>query len=342
MAHSVPRCAIILQTTAITYSFKPLWSLSGRFSISRYVHMVEGYLTRVLETAHLALCIHLLYEYLVTAWGNLLAAARIIPTVAALLYIEVIIISLVQGWYIYRIWRRESSLTCLSSHFPYKLHPRIVRKQIIPVAFLCALCCVCIGLSFRETAYICSYDLWLEVYGSKQMLKELNVTYGVSVVLEVSITSMLTFYLLQDRSKIAKQRIRKMIMSLVNFALSSGILIALTYCGILISLNISRESITFGGVAQFMTKLHANSMLAALNARQAVINASTSDTMFGVELSHLQSSSTPSSENKPIPSVRIQKHTNTTNSAEYTWPRADKEHDDYRPSPRSHGAHEEV
>lgn len=35
----------------------------------------------MLETVHMALCIHLLYEYLIIAWGNLLAAAKIIPSV---------------------------------------------------------------------------------------------------------------------------------------------------------------------------------------------------------------------------------------------------------------------
>lgn len=71
---------------------------------------------------------------------------------------------------------------------------------------------------------------------------DVNCTFGLNIALDASITSVLMFYLLRDRSKAAKRyawlncvtrcvlmatyyrSTRKMMRSLINFAFSTGIL----------------------------------------------------------------------------------------------------------------------
>ncbi|KAI0092708.1 hypothetical protein BDY19DRAFT_925676 [Irpex rosettiformis] len=223
-------------------------------------------LVALLETAHTGLCMHILYKYLVSAWGDLLAVQKIIPTVTALFYIDVVNVTLVQGWYIRRIWR--------------------LRKQVIPVAFLISLLIAWVGLSLRANAYLNQYDAWVDVLSNVEQLKELNANYSISVVFDTTITSLLIFYLYRDRSRVVKRGTRRIIMSLINLSLSTGALLALARVGILISLNVSKDSITYGGIVQISNKLYANSMLASLNARQIIVQAADIDTTFAVELSH--------------------------------------------------------
>lgn len=71
-----------LQIITIICCFNALWLSLGVSSLAYYVFMAKEYDLRLLETVHVALCIHVLYEYLIVAWGNLLASARIVPSVS--------------------------------------------------------------------------------------------------------------------------------------------------------------------------------------------------------------------------------------------------------------------
>ncbi|KAI0799695.1 hypothetical protein BC629DRAFT_190817 [Irpex lacteus] len=265
-------------------------------------------LLMVLETAHTALCMHLMYSYLVDAWGNVFSIIKVIPTVGITIYLELIISSIVQAWYIYRIWR--------------------LRRQIVPIMFLVATLLAHVGTSFRAAAYTNQYATWIEVYSDKHFTIDSNCSFGLNIALDASITSILIIYLLRDRSKAVRRSTRSMTSSLMNFAFSTGILTVLTSCGLFVALNVAKHTLTFGGMVQFIAKLYANSMLAVLNARNNVIQAATSsDTKFGLELSNMQASVSPSSGRNFVNPIQIRTETTVlTASSDTTW--VDKQNGD--------------
>ncbi|KAI0799705.1 hypothetical protein BC629DRAFT_191868 [Irpex lacteus] len=261
----------------------------------------------ILESIHTGLCIHIFYEYLVNAWGDPFAADKVIITTTVSIYFMVVISAFVQAWYIWRIWR--------------------LRKQIVVVAILGATVIVNCALSFRACVYSREYDDWLILYAQKKFTTDVNANFGLNLALDTAITSILIFYLLSDRSKVTKRSTKKMITNLINFVLSTGVLIVLTSCGLLISFNVSHNTITWGGMLQFLAKVYANSMLAALNVRQGVMKAAaTSDTKFGVELSQLSSSAeSPHPQEKPMSPIQIRAQTATMTSVE-NW-RGNNQHE---------------
>ncbi|KAI0799682.1 hypothetical protein BC629DRAFT_1438736 [Irpex lacteus] len=182
-------------------------------------------LVTVLETAHTGLCLQFFYEYLINAWGDPVAAGKVVPCVIsfididnvqwaqATIYLVLAISSLVQGWYIYRIWQ--------------------LRKQIIPVAFMAitsflrhggVILSVHQGLSFRATAYTTTYETWVEVYNDGHFVTEVNWTFGLNIALDTSITSVLLYYLWRDRTQAIKRSTKKMVKGLINLAFSTGVL----------------------------------------------------------------------------------------------------------------------
>ncbi|KAI0087472.1 hypothetical protein BDY19DRAFT_994804 [Irpex rosettiformis] len=281
----------------------------------------------LLEASHTGLCIHILYEYLISAWGNPIAAGKVYITVVIATYVEVNTkyeflhqvvdrqanfndptpiayykrdcSSAFYSWYIYRIWR--------------------LRRQIIPTAFLVILLFVHIAISFRAAAYTNKYDTWVEVYGDKGFTVYVNCTIALNIALDASITAVLMFYLIRDRSRAAKRSTKRMMGSLIHFAFSTGILTVLTSCGLFVALNASKETLTFGGTIHFIAKLYANSMLAVLNARQSVKQAAIAETKFGVELSTMQPSTLPSSTRGPTTPIQIRTHTTVLSTNDDTW-----------------------
>ncbi|KAI0092709.1 hypothetical protein BDY19DRAFT_1024521 [Irpex rosettiformis] len=172
-------------------------------------------LVGLLETTHIDLIIHPMYKYLVSWWGDLHAAQKIVPTLTVIFLIEVV-------------------------------HSSDLAIQAIPVTVLAVTLIACIGLALKA-----------------------NMTLGRRFR-PTSNSS-------QDRSRVAKRSTRRIIMSLINLSLSTGVL--------LVYLNVSKHSTAFGGIALISMELYANSMLASLNARQIIVQAAGNDTKFAVELS---------------------------------------------------------
>ncbi|KAI0087470.1 hypothetical protein BDY19DRAFT_231579 [Irpex rosettiformis] len=297
-------CALILYGTFCAQAYYYWSTYHDHMSLQSVVALLI-----VLETAHTAFCIHILYEYLVGAWGSPAAVMKVIPTVAVTVYLELTISSIVQGWYIYRIWR--------------------LRKQIIPTVLLITILFAHMGISFRATAYINKYATWIEVYADNHFTVDLNCTFGLNIALDASIASVLIFYLSRDRSNAVKRSTRSMTRSLINFTFSTGILTVLTSCGLFIALNVTKHTLTFGGMVQFIAKLYANSMLAVLNARQSVMRAAAaSDTKFGLELSNMQTTSiAPASGRRPAAPIQIRTDTTVLTVSSNTW--ADKRADSF-------------
>ncbi|KAI0683014.1 hypothetical protein BC835DRAFT_1423693 [Cytidiella melzeri] len=243
----------------------------------------------LLETVHTGLCIHVVYAYFVIAWGNPIAISEVLWSVVTTIFLELIISTLVQGFYIYRIWR--------------------YRKNYVPVVFMTLTLLAHLGVALRATAYTAKFKTWEEVYAEKHFVFDLNCTFALNLILDVSITSVLAYYLYQDRSVAAKRGTKRMLNSLRTFAISAGAITVVASCALFISLSTTKNTLTFGGIIELIAKLYANSMLALLNARQSIVHSSRADTKFGLELTNLQSTPTPFSN--PAPAA-IHFHSQTT------------------------------
>ncbi|KAI0747279.1 hypothetical protein BC629DRAFT_215118 [Irpex lacteus] len=98
----------------------------------------------------------------------------------------------------------------------------------------------------------------------------------------------MVLYSLLRRYSMAHSRNTKYIMrKLVQYALSSGVLTAVTSIVTLILFNVFPSDLHYGGTLMLLTKVYANSMLAMLNRRQGIKDEAPPNDGVSVHLSNL-------------------------------------------------------
>ncbi|KAI0341033.1 hypothetical protein BDW22DRAFT_1430211 [Trametopsis cervina] len=243
----------------------------------------------VLETAHTALCVHLIYYYTVSHYGQFDVLARIVWSLGVSVIIEVVIVGFSQAFYLHRIWH-------------------ITNRNRTITAALTVLVLSYMGVALAVSSTALKYETWLELETSDVVRTMGNCTWVLCALADTMITSTLVYYLWR-RGKFTIDRTQKMIRTLIHYSISTGALTALASLVILICYNVLPKDILFGGLLELLTKLYANSVLAMLNARRRVASSAvptaaevTCDAPGAVELSRLQwaaASSVPATVSLP-------------------------------------------
>ncbi|KAI0777103.1 hypothetical protein BC629DRAFT_1525328 [Irpex lacteus] len=182
----------------------------------------------LLETLHSALCIHVLYDYFVTHYGNPAEG------ISKIVWYVAVITAIGCGrpltdFYIRRIWY---------------LSEKNIFAVIAPTLLLCA----------RDGELVCwvlryKYKLWAVFRGHADANRIVEATFSLGLVADVTITGTLIYYLGFNRSGFAFTN--KKLQTLVHYTASTG------------ALTVKIEnSLLFGGLIEFISKLYANSMLA--------------------------------------------------------------------------------
>ncbi|KAI0687614.1 hypothetical protein BC835DRAFT_402409 [Cytidiella melzeri] len=226
------------------------------------VRCIVGLLT-ILGSAHVALCIAMLYRYLIIDYANSDALLTILWSVGASILTEFLISGLVQGWYIYRIWRLTTSV-------------------------LAILWTTRMGLALTYAANLTRSTTWLssaEVFNARIIL---NCAFGMNVVVDLSITSILTFYLYHNHSLASRRSTKTLVSRLIGFSVGVGALNLIASITLIIFINTVAD-LTFVGLMNMEAKLYANSMLAMLNSRQRIAQQAVSSGNYTIELSQMQS-----------------------------------------------------
>ncbi|KAI0818857.1 hypothetical protein BC629DRAFT_1588182 [Irpex lacteus] len=204
----------------------------------------------VLETVHVALCIEVLYSYFVVNYGSPENLQRIDWSIGTSLSLEFITKGIVQAYYINRIWRLRHNVTICS--------------------LLAALLIAHSGVAFRSAACLFQFPTWFIMQAKSHFWLYSNVTFALNLVFDICITSVLTFYLHQDRSSALKEDMRDMVSRIMRYALGGSVLTLPISIALFVTANTTRLSLTFGAIVEASALVYANAMLAMLNARRRI------------------------------------------------------------------------
>ncbi|KAI0087795.1 hypothetical protein BDY19DRAFT_994685 [Irpex rosettiformis] len=201
------------------------------------------------EACHTAFCMHIAYTYLIIYFGDPVhGVEHIVWSVGITVMCEMIIVIIVESFYLHRIYRLSESalITALPAFF---LVPRVV-------------------LGFAVSAYLFVFDTWEAFTGHPASENILNTSLSLGVVTDLIITILLIYYLRRRQSRVS--RTKHIIQRLQRNTVNNGALSVILSVVIIITLHAIPNSLLFAGLVEIISKVYANSMIATLNARQSI------------------------------------------------------------------------
>ncbi|KAI0687256.1 hypothetical protein C8Q76DRAFT_661365 [Earliella scabrosa] len=206
----------------------------------------------ILETVHTAFCIQIAYAYAIQGFGHYAYFETINWGVGITVFTEVILSTLVQVFYVRRVWIMSG-------------HAKILSGTI-------ALFVVCrVGFGIGSTILSYHYPDWVEFRAHQSSMVTVSGGLGAAALVDVMVALTLSFYLMRGRSDLQKEsnsRINLIMLYAVNTGAITGTASVLS----VILYATQKESLVFLGLVEIQGKLYANSFLGSLNARAHIRN----------------------------------------------------------------------
>ncbi|CAL1703805.1 unnamed protein product [Somion occarium] len=182
------------------------------------------------ETAHTAFALRQLYYLVIVSFGDVDSLARIDWSMAPVAFTEMLIVALVEGYYIYRIW-------VLSN-----------RSRIF-TAFLAVLLLIRVGFTLSTGIYTLTMGTW----------PRFQTTFAPSF----SVLMMNGF-----SASAGFQRIDGVLRWIMAYTVNTGVISMVGSVAIAITYSTLKNNLIFGGLAILTSKLYANALHGMLNARR--------------------------------------------------------------------------
>lgn len=200
----------------------------------------------VFDSVHQGLISHTVYHYLITNFGNFAALDDMVWSILLEVVFNGFVGLLVQSFLTLRVWR-------LSNHN-------------IPLTAL--------TVAFVLGEFVCSVvftiqSLRLTTWAQLRQLKALSMTVNLlAAVADALIAGALCFFL--QRSRTGFKKSDTMITKLTLFAVSTGFLTTICAMASLLSIAVWGQTLIYVAFYFSLGRLYSNSVLATLNARQAI------------------------------------------------------------------------
>ncbi|KAI1789990.1 hypothetical protein LXA43DRAFT_1095894 [Ganoderma leucocontextum] len=219
----------------------------------------------ILDTVSLALTVQVLYEYVVTDFGQPLLLLDVPRSLVFFQVISVLIATLVQLFFAYRIWALSKRNVLLVGIIRYALsHPGW-------------------------------YCLWFHsdiTYFNLLSTRILGgLASGLGVLCDIFIVLALCYYLNSKRTGF--KRTDSMIDHLIVYAINRGILTAICQAGHMISIAAFPGHSYFFVFGLLESKFYCNTLLATLNAQKAMRGEGTNIVELGTQILDRISGNTP-------------------------------------------------
>ncbi|CAL1703599.1 unnamed protein product [Somion occarium] len=295
--------AVLLYGTALAQSYVYMLNSDGDpLLLKAWVFVVW-----FLETAHTGMTIHMLYLYTVVGYGNLASATVIVLSVGISIVTEMIIVALVQGFYIRRIWilsRGSIALTAVTS--------------------ILLLCRIAFGLATASLTY--SLGEWSTFREKTGPLFTISAGLGLSAVVDALIAIILIYCLRKGRSGFAATD--NIIRTIITYVVNTGAVNMIVSVVTIFTFAFLRQSLAFGGFVLIASKLYANSFLGTLNSRSMLRNKGSSVAVgySAAELSTFRATQNATQTHDVVPQAHIQiyRETQKVSDPEYSssssWP----------------------
>ncbi|KAL7281971.1 hypothetical protein ACG7TL_003438 [Trametes sanguinea] len=244
----------------------------------------------ILETAHTAFCMQVVYSYLVSNFGEFEYFLNINWGVGVTVITEVVISTLVQAFYVRRVWIMSNKAKFLT-------------------AFIAAITVCRIGFGIGSTILSYQFGDWVSFRAHKSSLATVSGGLGAAALVDVLVALTLSFYLTRGRSSWQKASNSK-INLIMLYAVNSGAITASASVLSVILYATQTDSLVFLGLVEIQGKLYANSFLGSLNARSHIRNKNNAAQYPSFEFSN---NSAFRAVAPPVPKVEVYQQTIVTN-----------------------------
>ncbi|KAF8233994.1 hypothetical protein L208DRAFT_1394846 [Tricholoma matsutake] len=216
-----------------------------RFPEDSLLHKCAVAVLWILDIFHLAICIHVVYAYNVTGFGDLANLLTLCWSLRLQVAVNVVIVLLVQTLYAHRVW-----LLCgyLHGFLGYLVAAAVAGGFGI-------------GIVLAYEVYTANTFLDLE-----QKAWAVNASLGTSTVIDFFISITMCYYLRQ--SKGLETHLNSRISRLMQYTLSSGLFTSACSLSAMFSYILLPNTFIVIALGFLLTKLYVGSFLAMLNSRQ--------------------------------------------------------------------------
>ncbi|CAL1710746.1 unnamed protein product [Somion occarium] len=199
------------------------------------------------EALHTIFIVHMAYSYAVEGFGNFEKVSHIVWSAGASVLMEMLIISLTQGFYLWRIWILSSKSLLLTVTTGFFIFIRV-------------------GFGLVSGGLTYSAKTWAVYRDSFGPFFTVTLGLALSVVVDFLITATLMFYLYRCRTGF--DRTDGVVKWLMAYAVHTGAISMILSIATLLTYVLVNHSLVYAGLVTMSSKLYANSFLGTLNARQ--------------------------------------------------------------------------
>lgn len=285
--------AIMLYGILTTQAYVYWWNYANDSRLSRWTVAV----LMILETIHTGFCFAALYDYVIIDFNDVLKVDDIVWTYATSVIAAIIVATIVQSFFIHRIWI---------------LSKRSVLITSIP-AFLLFFKAV---LGLATASYMYKLRTWAEFRGKIMPLSLFASSLSLAAAVDLIISTMLIVNLQQSRT--GSHRTDHIIKLVQLYAINTGALTMLVSLAIILTFALLKDSLVFAGLVEVQSKLYTIAFLATLNARQhwRVRNKNVVHEIISMEMSpRMPAGQDPTS---PLVSVQFFSNDYMENSKQHT------------------------
>ncbi|TFK92885.1 hypothetical protein K466DRAFT_594821 [Polyporus arcularius HHB13444] len=208
--------------------------------------------TWILEVVHTAFCIQFCYAYIIHGFADFTGLNNINWGVGITVFTEVILSTLVQLFYVRRVWIMSDKSKILTGV--------ILFFTISRVAF---------GIGSTILSY--RFPHWLLFRSETAATVTVSGGLGAAALVDVMVALTLSFYLSRGRSDYHRQS-NSRVNRIMLYAVNSGAITATASILSVILYATQKQSLVFLGLVEIQGKLYANSFLGSLNARSHMRN----------------------------------------------------------------------
>ncbi|EJF67269.1 hypothetical protein DICSQDRAFT_158751 [Dichomitus squalens LYAD-421 SS1] len=265
----------------------------------------------VTDTVHQGLISHTVYWYFVTTYGDPTALGRLAPTIIIEVYFNAFTALFVQSFFAMRIYRLSGKKMWL----------------VVPVVML-------IGTEFGIIMAYSIKALAFKTFIDLTKLKDLSVSINAFAAAgDVCIAAILCTILQTSKTGFSKSN--HIINRLMVFSVNTGLLTSICACISLITILALPNTFVYICFFFLMGRLYSNSLMATLNARKGIREASskTHDNSLSLQNIHPTGHGIPTNFSKTDTSIAIRIDTtkDTQHDADFDYQSTHYSNSDKRP-----------
>ncbi|KAI0072710.1 hypothetical protein K474DRAFT_1667480 [Panus rudis PR-1116 ss-1] len=220
----------------------------------------------LLETMHVITVMEILYHYTIASFGDFTQIFTITWTVGISLLTEILVVFIVQGFYIRRLW-------ILSGHAKY-LTTIAGTLLLVRIAFVLVMA----ARILHEGSLDAEFPTTIVM----------GFILGSSILGDAVIALGIVYYLFKSKSDTGIKQTDHILRRLLAYTISSGAITILVSIGLLFAFIFAQNNLLYPGLVTIAGKiLYSNSLLASLNARQRIRTVPQSSDHVTMELSTL-------------------------------------------------------